>query len=82
MKFKYFLLIFVITIVLADAAPFNYKRDADAAPAVAFKRDADAAPGVGFKRDADAAPVVYKRDADAAPTLDAPIPPIGGGPAT
>ncbi|EXX66622.1 hypothetical protein RirG_122040 [Rhizophagus irregularis DAOM 197198w] len=71
MKFKYFLLIFVITIVLADAAP-----------AVAFKRDADAAPGVGFKRDADAAPVEYKRDADAAPTLDAPIPPIGGGPPT
>ncbi|CAG8574610.1 15761_t:CDS:2 [Rhizophagus irregularis] len=41
MQLSHLLLIFAFTIALANAAPGNYKRDADA-EALNYKRDADA----------------------------------------
>ncbi|RGB38603.1 hypothetical protein C1646_812511 [Rhizophagus diaphanus] len=45
MQLNYLLLIFVSTIVLANAKPQDaFKRDADAEPQRLYKRDADAEP--------------------------------------
>ncbi|PKY62327.1 hypothetical protein RhiirA4_488612 [Rhizophagus irregularis] len=51
MQLNYLLLIFVSTIVLANAKPQGsyYKRDADAETQGSFKRDADAEPQGSWK---------------------------------
>ncbi|CAG8662140.1 kinase-like domain-containing protein [Rhizophagus irregularis DAOM 181602=DAOM 197198] len=57
MQLRYLLLIFVFTIVLANAETQGlFKRDTDAEPQGAYKRDADAEPQLSYKRDADAEP--------------------------